>query len=61
MEAINNVNKRGRVRKLQIGHRAKESKKKETTPSRVTYGKAEIQNDSHFSSNLLTFHTNILV
>lgn len=36
-------------------------KQKETSPNRVTNGKADILDSSHFSSNLLTLHANILV
>lgn len=39
----------------------KSYKQKETSPNRVTNGKADKLDSSHFSSNLLTLHANILV
>lgn len=36
-------------------------KQKEMTPSSVTNGRADILANSHFSSNLLTLHADILV
>lgn len=61
MQAINRVNRRGRVKKLQIGHKAKENRQKETSPSRVRNGKADGLDNSHFSQNFLTPDANILV
>eukprot|EP01018_Ginkgo_biloba_P021097 Gb_38786 [translate_table: standard] len=49
---MNNVNKRGNVRKLQIGHKAKQNRKNARRPSTVAVGMAAGANISHLSSSL---------
>lgn len=61
MQAIKSVNTKGSVKKLQIGHNAKDNKQKETRPSRVRNGKTEEPEASHFSLGFLIPHANILV
>lgn len=56
MKAMKNVNRRGRVKKPQIGHNAKENKQNERSPSTITVGAEDGVNTSDFSSNLLMLH-----
>lgn len=61
MPAISSVNRRGRIKKLQIGHKAKENKQKEMIPSKVTNGRADVLEKSHFSLDFRELHDNKLV
>jgi hypothetical protein len=42
-------------------HNSYSYKQKETSPNRVTNGRVDILESSHFSSNLLTLQANIIV
>lgn len=66
MHAMNSVNRRGIVKKLQIGHKAKVNKQKEVIPNPVANGNTVILVISHFinphfSSNLRTLQAKIVV
>jgi hypothetical protein len=51
-KAINNVNNRGNVKKLHIGHKAKQNRKNARRPITVAVGMAAGANISHLSSTL---------